>query len=149
MRVILREDVDKLGAAGEIVNVRDGFHRNYLLPRGLAVVASEGDVARIAHEQRAIAARNAKVTKDLQVAADALSKASVSIARASGEGDKLYGSVTNRDIAESLAAQGFTVDPRRIDLAEPIKALGLTEVTIKLGKSVTATVKVWVVKQEA
>jgi large subunit ribosomal protein L9 len=148
MRVILREDMDKLGAAGEVVSVRNGYGRNYLLPRGLAVPATEKDEARLEHERRAIAARNAKLMKTLQAQADRLSSAKVNIARAVGEGDKLYGSVTNRDIVEALNEQGITLDAKKVVLAEPIKALGLTEVPVKLGKDISATLKVWVVKKD-
>jgi large subunit ribosomal protein L9 len=148
MRVILRENMDKLGAAGEVVSVRNGYGRNYLLPRGLAVPATEKDEARLEHERRAIAARNAKLMKTLQAQADRLSSAKVNIARAVGEGDKLYGSVTNRDIVEALNEQGITLDAKKVVLAEPIKALGLTEVPVKLGKDISATLKVWVVKKD-
>lgn len=148
MRVILREDMDKLGTAGEVVSVRDGYGRNYLLPRGLAVPATEKDEARLEHERRAIAARNAKLMKTLQAQADRLNSVKINIARAVGEGDKLYGSVTNRDIVEALGEQGVAVDAKKLVLAEPIKALGLTEVPVKLGKDVSATLKVWIVKKD-
>jgi large subunit ribosomal protein L9 len=149
MRVILRENLDNLGKAGEVVSVRPGYSRNYLLPQGLAVPATEKDEARMQHEQRLIAARVAKLAKELQSEADRLSQVSVSLARAVGEGDKLYGSVSNRDIAEALAEQGVKLDARKIHLEEPIKALGMTEVPVKLGHDVTAKIKVWVVKKEA
>jgi large subunit ribosomal protein L9 len=149
MRVILREEVDKLGAAGEVVTVRDGYGRNYLLPRGLAVIATEKDVARFEHDKRVIAARAAKMQKELSGQADKLSQVSVSIPAAVGEGEKLYGSVTSRDIAEALQEKGVTVDSKKIHLAEPIKALGDFEVTVKLGRGVNATVKLSVVKKEA
>lgn len=148
MRIILREDMENLGRAGEVVTVRDGYGRNYLLPRGLAAHATETDVAKLEHERRVIAVRAAKTAKELQSQVEALSKLSVSLARSVGEGDKLYGSVTNRDIADGLAEQGVTVDPKKIDLEEPIKALGMTEVSIKLGKDAVAKIKVWVVKKE-
>jgi large subunit ribosomal protein L9 len=148
MRVILREDLENLGHAGEVVTVRDGYGRNYLLPRGLAAPATEKDMVKLEHERRVISARVAKVAKDLAVEVQQLSKVSVSLARAVGEGDKLYGSVTNRDIAEALAEQGVTVDSKKIDLTDPIKTLGMTEVPIKLGKDAVATIKVWVVKKE-
>lgn len=148
MRVILRDNMDNLGKAGEVVTVRDGYGRNYLLPHGLAVPATEKDEARLAHEQRIIAARVAKLAKQLASEADRLSQVSVSLARAVGEEDKLYGSVTNRDIADALAEQGIKVDAKKIVLDEPIKALGMTEVPIKLGHDVTAKIKVWVVKKE-
>lgn len=148
MRVILREDMDNLGKAGEVVSVRPGYGRNYLLPQGLAVTATEKDVARLQHEQRTIAARQAKLAKELQSEADKLSQVSVSLARAVGEEDKLYGSVTNRDIAEALAEQGVQLDPRKIQMDEPIKALGMSTVQVKLGKDVVAKIKVWVVKKD-
>jgi large subunit ribosomal protein L9 len=148
MRVILSESIDKLGDAGEVVTVRDGFGRNYLLPRKLAVVATEKDVARFEHDKRVIAARTAKMVKELKAQADKLNQVSVSITAQVGEGDKLYGSVTSRDISEALKAQGVTIDSKKLGLAEPIKTLGMTEVPIKLGSNVTATIKVWVVKKD-
>jgi large subunit ribosomal protein L9 len=148
MQVILRDDMENLGKSGEVVNVRPGYARNYLLPRGLAVKATATDVARVEHEKRVIAARAAKLAKETQAEADKLSKVSVSIPRAVGEEDKLYGSVTTRDIAEALHAQGVTVDAKKLVLDEPIKTLGLAEVPVKLGRGVTATIKVWVVKKE-
>ena len=148
MRVILREDLDNLGAAGEVVTVRDGYGRNYLLPRGLAALATEKDVAKMEHERRVIAVRAAKMAKELAGEVEKLEKVSVSLARQVGEGDKLYGSVTNRDIADALKEQGVTIDAKKIVLTEPIKALGMTEVPIKLGKDAVAKIKVWVVKKE-
>jgi large subunit ribosomal protein L9 len=148
MRIILREDLDNLGTAGEVVTVRDGYARNFLLPRGMAALATEKDVAKLDHERRVIAVRSAKLAKDLAAQVDKLSSVSVSLSRAVGEGDKLYGSVTNRDIADALKEQGQEIDPRKIVLEEPIKTLGMTEVPIKLGKDATAKIKVWVVKKE-
>ena len=148
MQVILRDDMDNLGKSGEVVNVKEGYARNYLLPRGLAIKATASDVKRVEHEKRVIAARTAKLAKEVQAEADALSRISVSIARAVGEEDKLYGSVTSRDIAEALAAQNVKIDSKKIHLEEPIKTLGMTEVPIKLGRGVNATIKVWVVKKE-
>ena len=148
MRVILREDLENLGAAGEVVTVRDGYGRNFLLPRGLAALATEKDVAKLEHERRVIAVRSAKMAKELAGEVEKLSQVSVSLARATGEGDKLYGSVTNRDIADALKEQGVTIDAKKIVLEEPIKALGMTEVPIKLGKDAVAKIKVWVVKKE-
>ena len=148
MEVILKEDMDNLGKSGEVVSVKEGYGRNYLLPRGLAVLATADDVARVAHEKRVIAARTAKMAKEIQSEADRLGQITVSIARAVGDEDKLFGSVTSRDIAEALSEQKVTVDAKKIHLDEPIKALGLTEVPIKLGQGVTAKIKVWVVKKE-
>jgi large subunit ribosomal protein L9 len=140
--------MDNLGAAGEVVTVRDGYGRNYLLPRGLAAPATEKDVAKLEHERRVIAVRATKQAKELAGQAEKLSQVSVSLARAVGEGDKLYGSVNNRDIADALKEQGVEIDARKIILEEPIKALGMTEVPIKLGKDAVAKIKVWVVKKE-
>jgi large subunit ribosomal protein L9 len=148
MQVILRDDMDNLGKSGEVVNVKPGYARNYLLPRGLAIKATAGDIARVEHEKRVIAAHTAKLSKAAQAEADKLSSVSVTIARAVGEEDKLYGSVTNRDISEALREKGVVVDSKKIHLAEPIKALGEFEVPVKLGRGVTATLKITVAKKE-
>jgi large subunit ribosomal protein L9 len=148
MRIILREHMDNLGEAGDVVSVRDGYGRNYLLPRGFAVPATEKDEARLSHEKRVIAARAAKLAKELQSEVDKLSQVSVSVSRAVGEGDKLYGSVSSRDIADALAEQGLRVDSKKILLDEPLRNLGMSEVGIKLGRDAIAKVKVWVVKKE-
>lgn len=149
MQVILREDMENLGKSGDVVTVKPGYGRNYLIPQGKAVTATKADVARVAHEKRVIAARNAKLQKDAQAEADRLNQVSVSIAVQVGEEDKLYGSVTGKDITEAYRAKGVAVDSKKLVLDEPIKTLGLSEVTIKLAHGVTATLKVWVVKQEA
>ena len=148
MQVILRDDMDNLGKSGEVVNVKPGYARNYLLPRGLAIKATASDVARVEHEKRVIAARTAKLAKEAQAEADNLSQVSVSIARAVGEEDKLFGSVTGRDISEALKEKGVHVDAKKIHLDEPIKTLGMTEVAVKVASGVSATIKVWVVKEE-
>ncbi|HLK89800.1 MAG TPA: 50S ribosomal protein L9 [Polyangia bacterium] len=148
MQVILRDDMDNLGKSGEVVNVKPGYARNYLLPRGLAIKATAGDIVRVEHEKRVIAARTAKLAKEAQAEADNLSQVAVSIARAVGEEDKLFGSVTARDISEALKEKGVHVDSKKIHLEEPIKVLGLAEVPVKLGRGVSATIKVWVVKKE-
>ena len=148
MQVILRDDLDNLGKSGEVVNVKPGYARNYLIPRGLAVKATASDVAKVEHEKRLIAARTSKLAREAQAEADRLSQVSVSIARAVGEEDKLFGSVTSRDISEALAAQGVTIDSKKLHLDEPIKTLGMVEVPVKLGRGVGATIKVWVVKKE-
>lgn len=147
MRLILRESVEHLGSAGEVVTVRDGYGRNFLLPRGLALPATAKDEARLEAERRVIAARAAKLLKELQAQAERLNQISVNISRAVGEGDRLYGSVTKSDIAAAINEKGVPVDSRKIVLEEPIKALGLNEVKIKLSKDVSATIKVWVVKE--
>jgi large subunit ribosomal protein L9 len=149
MQVILREDLENLGKSGDVVTVKPGYGRNYLIPQGLAVTATKADVARVAHEKRVISARNAKLQKDAQAEADRLNQVSVSIAVQVGEEDKLYGSVTAKDIAEAYQEKGVAVDSKKLVLGEPIKTLGLTEVPVKLAHGVTATLKVWVVKKEA
>ena len=131
-----------------MVSVKPGYGRNYLTPHGLAVVATAQDVTRVAHEKRVIAARQTKLAKDVQAEADRLSQVSVSIPVSVGEEDRLYGSVTSRDIAEALQAKGVAIDVKKLVLDEPLKALGLAEVPVKLGRGVTATIKVWVVKKE-
>jgi large subunit ribosomal protein L9 len=148
MQVILREDLDNLGKSGEVVTVKPGYGRNYLIPHGLAVAATAQDVARVAHDKRVIAARNAKLTRDIQSEADRINQISVSIPVSVGEENKLYGSVTSRDIGEALQAQGVKIDSKSLILPEPLKALGLAEVPVKLGRGVTATIKVWIVKKE-
>ena len=148
MQVILREDMDNLGKSGEVVNVKPGYGRNYLLPRGLAVMATAGDVARVEHEKRVIAARTAKLAKEAQAEADNLAQVAVSIARAVGEEDKLFGSVTSRDIAEALPSRRASPStPRRSTSTSRSRRSGLAEVPVKLGHGVTATIKVWVVKK--
>jgi len=148
MQVILREDMENLGKSGEVVTVKSGYGRNFLLPKGMAVLATLQDVARVAHEKRVITARNAKLAKDAQAQADRLSQVSVSIPVSVGEEDRLYGSVTARDIADALKAKGVEIDVRKLVLEEPIKSLGLAEVPVKLGRGVSATIKVWVVKKD-
>jgi large subunit ribosomal protein L9 len=148
MRIILKEELEKVGHAGDVVTVRDGYGRNYLLPRGLAVIATEKDVSRFEHDKRVIAARALKVSKELAAVAERLNQVKVTLEAQVGEGDKLYGSITSRDIVEALKAQGEIIDTKKLVLAEPIKTLGMTEVPVKVGPNVTATIKVWVVKKE-
>lgn len=148
MRIILREDVPNLGKSGELVNVKDGFGRNYLLPRKLAVIASEQNVRQLEHEKQVIANRQAKLKAGAQAAAGKISNVSVTIKRKVGEAQKegevakLYGSVTALDIAEALASAGHQIDRRTIHLPEPIKTLGTHEVEIRMHRDVTAKVKV-------
>ncbi|MDZ4696682.1 MAG: 50S ribosomal protein L9 [Deltaproteobacteria bacterium] len=149
MRVILKEEVENLGEAGQVVEVRPGYGRNFLLPNGLALVATDRDVARFEHERRVIAAKAARLKGELEAKASALSALEVRISRTAGEGDKLYGSVNNRDIAAALLEKGMTVDPRKILLAEPIKTIGTTEVKVKLGQGIVSVVKVHVVAETA
>lgn len=147
MDVILRENVDKLGAAGEVVSVKDGYARNYLLPRGLAYPATEGNKHRLEAESKSRARRaDAEVAKAGEVAVR-LEAVSLSFTMKAGEGDKLFGSVTTHDIAERLKAEGFDVDKKTVELAEPIKALGVYKVPVRLHPDVKPEVRVWVVKE--
>lgn len=147
MKVILRENVDNLGTAGQIVNVKPGYARNYLVPKGLALVATKANEAVLENERRMIAARQHKEKLSAEEVARRLEELSITIPVAVGEEDKLFGSVTSMDIAEAIVAQGVDVDKRKIQLDEPIKALGLYTIDIKLQTDVTGHVKVWVVKK--
>jgi large subunit ribosomal protein L9 len=142
MKVILREDVTNLGKSGELVTVKDGFGRNYLLPRKMAVLATEQNVRQLEHERAVISARNVKLKGAAEEQAKKLGSVKVTIRRKVGEQEKLYGSVTVLDIAEALAAQGQTVDRRQLHLADPIKATGSYEVELRLHRDVTAKIKV-------
>jgi large subunit ribosomal protein L9 len=147
MEVILREHVEHLGRRGEIVKVADGYARNYLLPRKLALLATEGNKKQIERERAKLEAREAEEKKVAEAIADRMANLEVVIARKVGETEALYGSVTTADVAEALAAKGFDIDRRKIQLAEPIKKLGDFDLPIKLQREVTATVKVRVVAE--
>ena len=147
MQVILREDVHKLGRCGETVRVRDGYGRNYLIPRGLAVLASPRNIAQADHDKRVIEHRNKKLSTEAEQLKARIEELSINIAKQVGEEGKLFGSVTTREIAEALALQGFDIDRRSISLAQPIKSLGVHSASVKLPGSVTAELKIWVVQQ--
>ena len=147
MKLILREDVNNLGKSGELVSVKDGFGRNFLLPRKMAVLANERNVKQLEHEKAVINARQAKLRSGADAQAKTLGGVAIKIARKVGEQDKLFGSVTALDLAEALAAAGQKVDRRHIHLPEPIKALGSYEVEIRLHRDVNARIKVEVVKE--
>src|SRR5262249_708684 len=149
IQVILKEDVANLGRSGELVSVKPGYGRNYLIPQGLAMIATKKNVAQMEHERKTIELRAQRLPKDAQSVAARLGGGSVPMGRAVGEGDKLFGSVTTRDIEEALRAQGHDVDRRKIHLAEPIKALGQFTVDVKIAKDVAAHIKVWVVAKPA
>ncbi|HTJ80869.1 MAG TPA: 50S ribosomal protein L9 [Polyangiaceae bacterium] len=147
IQVVLKDDVEKLGKSGEIVKVKPGYARNFLLPRGLAVVASRGNIVQVEHEKKVAVARAAKMKADAGAVAKTLEGVSVEIAVQVGEEGKLFGSVSTKDIAEALEKKGQKIDRKKIQLAEPIKALGEYPVAVKLGYDVTGTIKVNVVKQ--
>ncbi len=142
MKLILREDVDNLGKGGEVVDVKPGYGRNFLLPRGLAVPANTKNVREIEHQKKIADAKAAKAKASAEAVAKRLSDTPVVLKRKVGEQDKLYGSVTALDVAEALAARGLQIDRRSIDLAEPIKTVGDFEVPVKLHRDVVAKAKV-------
>jgi large subunit ribosomal protein L9 len=142
MKLILREDVENLGKGGELVEVKNGYGRNFLIPRGLAVVANPRNIREVEHQKGVAAAKAAKLKASAVALAKRLADTAVTLKRKVGEQDKLYGSVTAMDVAEALAARGLDIDRRSIDLAEPIKSIGDFEVGVKLHSEVVGKVKV-------
>ena len=147
MDVILRQAVENLGHPGDMVKVSQGFARNFLLPRGIAVEATEGNKRRIAQEKARLEAAEAQRRQTAQDYASTLEQVSLTFAARVGDEGKLFGSVTAADIAQQLEAQGITIEKRQIDLHEPIKALGVYRIPIKLHADVKPEIKVWVIKQ--
>jgi len=148
MKIILQENVDNLGTRGAVVEVAAGYARNYLLPRKMALPATAGNL-KVLERMRSKFAQKEAVERDAAVQmAQAIGALSVTIKRKSGENDQLFGSVTAADIAEAIAAQGHTVEKRRVLLSEPIKTLGEREVSVRLHHDVSATIKVTVAKDE-
>ena len=147
MEVILRDHVEHVGSRGDVVKVADGYARNYLLPRKLALPATEANKRWIARERKISEAREGEERVAAEAMADRLVTLEVTIARKVGDQDQLYGSVTNQDIAEALAAKGFDLDRRKILLPDPLRALGETMVPVKLHRDVTAQLKVTIVKE--
>lgn len=146
MKVILQEDVANLGSTGDVLDVADGYGRNFLLPRKLAVLADERNTRRMDHQKRLASARQAKVLVAAKELAGKINGTAVSIKRQAAAEDKIFGSVTNQDIAEALASQGVVVDRRSIALADPIKNIGVFQVPVKVHKDVDANVKVYVIR---
>ncbi len=148
MQVILKEDVEKLGAMGEIVEVKRGYARNYLIPKDMATEATPNNIGRLEHQKRLVAARIKKVQKASEGIAGRLNQAAVTLYHLAGEEDKLFGAVTSMEIADSLKEQGIEVDRRKIAIEEPIKRLGEYSVSVKLPAGVTASVRVNVLRKE-
>lgn len=144
MNVILCEDVDNLGDMGQTVKVATGYARNYLFPRRLAVAADSASAKQIEHELRIIRRKDEKRRQELNGVAGNLSKVTVAIKMRAGENEKLFGSVTTQHIAEKLVEMGHSVDKRQIKLAEPIKALGIYTVAVRLASGIEPEIKVWV-----
>jgi large subunit ribosomal protein L9 len=149
MEVILRDHVEKLGKRGEIVKVSDGYARNYLLPRKLALPATEGNKKHVERERKIMETREAEEKSQADAIASRLSTIDITIARRVGDTEQLYGSVTAADIAEFLKTKGFEIDRRKLILPEPIKTIGEHDVPLKLHREVTAPLKVKVVKEGA
>ncbi len=147
MKVILKSDVKDLGRIGEVVNVKDGFARNYLVPQGLAVEASTKNVKAFEHEKKMIQEMAKKVKTGAAGLGERIASARITIKAKAGEEDKLFGSVTSMDIAEALKAEGIEVDKKRIQLEEPIKRLGEYTIAVKLHPEVTAELNVQVVPE--
>jgi len=147
MEVILREDVAELGKAGDLVKVKDGYGRNYLVPRGFAYPATPGNKRRVEAEAQRKGMQLVRQKTDAETLAARLATADLTFEVKAGEGDKLFGSVTSTDIAARLAELGFTIDRRIIDLPEPIKMVGVYQVPVRLHAQVHPTVRVWVVKE--
>jgi len=148
MDVILREDIDKLGTRGQVVKVADGYARNYLLPRRLAVAASAANKKIVEHERQAHLRREAKEKAAAQELSQMMTGVTVVIAQKAGEQEQLFGSVTAKDIAEALERQNYQIDRRKIHLEEPIKQLGEYKVPVRLHREVTAEITVQVVPEE-
>jgi len=149
MQIILQEDVEKLGTRGQVVEVAEGYARNFLLPRKLAMPASAGNLKRLEKIRTTLAKLTATEREAAQKVADALNAVVISLTRKAGENDHMFGSVTSADLAEELSKLGHTVDKRKIQLAEPIRTLGEYQVPVKLYTDVTAEFKVLVAREEA
>jgi len=145
IEVILTKDVDNLGRAGEVVKVRSGYGRNYLFPRGLALSATRGNIAEVEHRRRVIARERARIEAENRKMADLLKGVSVAVARKKGEADKIFGSVTSKDIAEALAAQNINLDRKLIQLPDPLRSIGAFEVPVRFSADISAVLKVNVV----
>ncbi len=147
MKIILRSDYESLGKAGDVVTVKDGYARNFLLPKGIAVLATQKNVTRLEEEKKRALRVQEKERQEFVTLAQELEKISVTASVAVGEEDKVFGSVTAQNIADLLKEKGFEIDKRKISLDEPIKALGVYNVPIKLHSEVEAQIRLWVVKE--
>ncbi len=148
MEVILREDIEKLGSRGDVVKVAPGYARNFLIPKRLAVAATESNKKIVEQERQAHLRREAKAKGEAEDLAKMMNGVTVTIKQKAGENDQLFGSVTAKDVADALAAQNYTIDRRKIQLDEPIKQLGEFKVPVRLHRDVTAEITVQVVREE-
>ncbi len=147
MKIILRQDYEQLGKTGDTVEVKRGYAVNYLIPKKFAYPAKPNFVKMIEEEQRQKQLRQNKEKKHAELLAQKLESVSLTFSVSVGEGDKMFGSITNQDIAENLNSQGYEIDRKKIELEEPLKALGIYSVPIKLHPEVEVKIKVWVVKE--
>jgi large subunit ribosomal protein L9 len=147
MKVILRKDVEALGKVGDVISVKDGYARNYLIPRSIAYVATESSVKALEEEKKQQARRVAKERKTSEALAGEMEKTSVTIKMKVGEDDKLFGSVTSQMIADALKEKGIELDKRQIELEDTLKSLGIFDVNVKLPGGVAGKVKVWIVRE--
>lgn len=147
MKVILRKNFDQLGKVGDVVNVKDGYARNYLIPRQIAYQATAGNIRALEEEKKQIVKKEVKELESAQKLASELEKISITIPVKVGEEDKIFGAVTHQMIADAINEKGFEIDKRKIDITEQIKALGIYTVSVKLHPSVSAAVKTWVVRE--
>ena len=147
MKVILRKDFEQLGRIGEVVDVKDGYARNFLLPRQIAYIATAGSIRALEEEKKQVAKKLSKELEEAQKLSAELESVSVTIPVKVGEEDKLFGTVTTQMIADSLKEKGYDIDKRKIEITEPIKALGIYSINIKLHHDVTSVVKTWVVRE--
>ena len=147
MKVILRRDHESLGKIGEVVDVKDGYARNFLLPRGIAYAALSGNMKALEEEKKSVEKKNLQELKAAESLATELETVSVTIPVQVGEEDKIFGTVTTQMIADALKEKGHDIDKRKIEIEEPIKALGIYGVSVKLHANVNAKIKVWVVRE--
>ena len=147
MEIILKKDVEKLGKAGEVVSVMDGYARNFLLPKGFALLASTTNLKIVEQEKKKAQLLEQKQKQEAQRLADKISYTSCTITVQAGQDGKLYGSVTTQDIAQAYKLEGINVDKRRIELPQPIKEVGVFKINVRLHPEVSALAKVWVVKE--
>jgi len=147
MKVILRQDFETLGKIGEVVDVKDGYARNFLFPRGIAYAALKGNIRALDDEKKAVEKRSLQELKAAETLAAELETVSVTIPVQVGEEDKIFGTVTTQMIADALKEKGHDIDKRKVEIEEPIKALGIYGVILKIHQNVNAKIKVWVVRE--
>jgi len=148
MKIILKQDEPKLGSVGDVLTVKDGYARNFLIPRGIAVAANKSNLSVLEQDMKALELKKNKDKRVAEKFAEKLASASITAKVKAGEEDKIFGSVTTQDIAELLKEKGFDIDRKKIELAEPIKQLGVFQIPLKLHQDVEAKIKLWVIKED-